>query len=365
MNCANHSDLAAVAFCRTCGKPLCNQCTRDVRGVIYCESCLAARMEGTQPATGYVPPPPGYAPVPGTTPPQTGYQQFTDQSGAVRVAPIAASGPNPALAGILAGFFPFGVGAVYCSQYAKGLAHLAIMVMLIIGVSSDVPWYLHMVLGIGIGFFYIYQIIDAVKTARAIQLGEPAPDPFGLASMFGSGPSVQAVPGEKAEPTTKIPMAAIVLIGLGILFLINTAFDFSLHRYWPLILIGLGVWSFAKQWGLLGGYRPACVCERCRTSKLMGPAMMTTLGVLFLLDEVSNIDFGKTWPAILLVIGVVKLVQSNASYNGHIGPLPPGAPGYVPSTPPPAGMPGTYQNPTPNAGAPDANTSSSSEVKNV
>ena len=45
MNCATHSDQAAVAFCRTCGKPLCNQCTRDVRGVIYCESCLAARME--------------------------------------------------------------------------------------------------------------------------------------------------------------------------------------------------------------------------------------------------------------------------------------------------------------------------------
>ena len=48
MNCATHGDTAAVAFCRTCGKPLCNQCTRDVRGVIYCEACLAARMEGTQ-----------------------------------------------------------------------------------------------------------------------------------------------------------------------------------------------------------------------------------------------------------------------------------------------------------------------------
>ena len=56
MNCATHSDTAAVAFCRTCGKPLCNQCTRDVRGVIYCEACLAARMEGTAPAAGFVPP---------------------------------------------------------------------------------------------------------------------------------------------------------------------------------------------------------------------------------------------------------------------------------------------------------------------
>ena len=365
MNCANHSDQAAVAFCRTCGKPLCTQCTRDVRGVIYCESCLAARMEGTQPAPGFVPPQSGYAPVPGTVPPQTTYQQFTDHSGNVRVAPVVASGPNPALAGILAGVFPFGVGAVYCSQYAKGLAHLAVMVLLIIGVSSDVPWYVHMFLGIGIAFFYVYQIIDAVRTAKAIQMNEPAPDPFGLASMFGSGGGAPSAPGEKTE-ATKIPIAAAVLIVLGVLFLINTAFDFSLHRYWPLILIGLGVWMFARQWGLVGGCRLGCMCERCKTRKLMGPAIMITLGVLFLLDEMSSIDFGKTWPAILLVIGVVKLVQSNASYNGHIGPLPPGATGYPPNVPPPTGTTGTYQNPAPSTnGAPDANASSSSEVKNV
>jgi len=366
MNCANHSDQAAVAFCRTCGKPLCNQCTRDVRGVIYCESCLAARMEGTQSAPGYVPPQPGSVPpATGFVPPQTGYQQFMDQGLGLKVGPGPATGPNPALAGILAGFLPFGVGAVYCSQYAKGLAHLVIMVLLIIGVSSDVPWYVHMVLGIGIGFFYLYQIIDAARTAKAIQMGEPVPDPLGLASMFGAGGAAPTGAGEKADGT-RIPIAAAVLIGLGVLFLINTAFDFSLHRYWPLILIGLGVWMFARQWGLLGGYRPFCNCDRCRTRKLMAPAILTTLGVLFLLDEVSTIEFGKTWPAILLVIGVVKLVQSNASYSGHIGPLPPGAPGYPPSTPPPAGMAGTYQSPAPStSGAPDANASSSSEVKNV
>src|SRR5262249_13376303 len=317
MNCANHSDQAAVAFCRTCGKPLCNQCTRDVRGVIYCESCLAARMEGTAPAAGFVPPgqnvyPPmgassGFSPV--TPPGQPGLN--------------INSGPNPTVAGILAGFFPFGVGAVYCSQYAKGLSHLVIMVLLIIGVSSEVPWYMHMMLGLGIGFFYVYQIIDAVRTAKAMQLGEPAPDPFGLASMFGSPPPPTGIPGVSGDKTesTKIPHAAIVLIALGVLFLINTVFTFSLHRYWPLILIALGVYSFAKNWGLLGGYQPGCVCERCRTRKLMGPAMLVTIGVLFLLHETSSVDFGKTWPAILLVIGVVKLVQSNASWAGHTGPL--------------------------------------------
>jgi hypothetical protein len=332
MNCATHSDTAAVAFCRTCGKPLCQNCTRDVRGVIYCEACLAARMEGSTPAA------PGYTPV------QTGYQQFMDQGLGIKVPPGPTSGPNPAVAGILAGFFPIGVGAVYTGQYAKGLSHLGIAVLLLIVVSSDVPWYVKMIVGISMGFFYVYQIIDSVRTARAIQMGQPAPDPFGLAQTFGAG--------EKFE-TTKVPVGAAILIGLGALFLINTMFDFNLHRFWPLILILLGVWLFAKHWGLLGSYRPRCVCERCRTRKLMGPAILVTLGVLFLLDSISSIDVGKTWPAILLVIGIVKLMQSNASSAGHSAPLPPGMSGFPPNVPPPPAAPTQQQPP------------SSGEVNNV
>ena len=125
MNCATHSDTAAVAFCRTCGKPLCNQCTRDVRGVIYCESCLAARLEGTAPAAGFVPPE------------QTVYPPMGG-AGAVPRPPVNA-GPNPTVAGIL-GAIPLGLGAVYCGQYAKGLAHLGIVVLAIVGLSSDLPW---------------------------------------------------------------------------------------------------------------------------------------------------------------------------------------------------------------------------------
>lgn len=83
--------------------------------------------------------------------------------------------------------------------------------------------------------------------------------------------------------------------------------------------------------------------------------MLVTLGVLFLLDSVSNIEFHKTWPAILLVIGVVKLLQSNASSTGHVGPLPPGEAAYPASAPPPA-APSDMTEPQP---------PSSGEVKNV
>jgi len=339
MNCATHSDSAAVAFCRTCGKPLCNNCTRDVRGVIYCEACLAARMEGTPPAAGYVPP--------AQTPPQTGYQQFMDQGLGVKVQPGPTSGPNPAVAGILAGFFPIGVGAVYTGQYAKGLAHLVIMVLLILGCGSGLPWYVVTMLAISMGFFYVYQIIDAVRSAKAIQTGEPTPDPFGLAQAFGAG--------EKFEGT-KVPAGAAILIGLGVIFLLHTAglFEFGLDRFWPLILIFLGVWMFARHWGLIGGSVAVCRCERCRTRKLMGPAILVTLGVLFLLETTSRVGFGRTWPAMLLVIGVVKLMQSNASSDGHIGSLPPGIPGVPPSAPPPPPVVESPQSPT-----------SSGEVNNV
>jgi TM2 domain-containing membrane protein YozV len=341
MNCATHSDQAAVAFCRTCGKPLCNQCTRDVRGVIYCEACLAARMEGAAsaaPASGFVPP------AQTVYPPSASYQPGP--------RPTPSSGPNPAVAGILAGFFPFGVGAVYCSQYAKGLAHLVIMVLLIIGVSSDVPWYVHTVLGLAIGFFYVYQIIDAVRSAKAIQMGEPAPDPFGLGAAFGAS--------EKMDGT-KVPAGAAVLIGLGVLFLLHTAglFEVGMGVLISLTLIVLGVWLFAKHWGLLGTSRSLCMCEHCRTRRLMVPAILVTLGVLFLLDNVSRFEFHRTWPAILLVIGVVKLVQSNASYNGHVGPLP-GPSGGPPNIPPASAVPGAPETPAQGVQPP-----SSGEVKNV
>jgi len=331
MNCATHSDQAAVAFCRTCGKPLCNNCTRDVRGVIYCESCLASRMEGAAPASPFVPPPQ-----------QTVYPPVG--SGAAPPRPAISSGPNPAVAGIL-GAIPFGIGAIYNGQYAKGLAHMIVFVLLIYGCDHAGNW--DWIFGIAIPFFILYQIIDAVRTAKALQAGAPPPDPLGLTQMFGTGEKVEG---------TKVPVGAAVLIGLGVLFLLHTAglFEIGMGLLVSLALILLGVWLFARHWGLLGDTCAACRCERCRTCKLMGPAILVTLGVLILLDSVSRIGFGRTWPAILLVIGVVKLVQSNASSAGHIGPLPPGVP---PSAPPPPQAPPAQQ--------PPASSDVSGEVKNV
>ncbi len=284
MNCANHADASAVAYCRTCGKALCANCTRPVRGVIYCEDCLGAKMEGVPAGTAA-----------GTS--------FSAASGFVPGAARArcqgqrqwrrqlSSGPNPTVAGILAGFFPFGVGAVYTGQYAKGLAHLAIFVLLVAGANAAAisgtatrsgrylrPW--HCVL-------FVYQIIDSVRSAKAIQMAQPVPDPFGLAATFGGGAKIE---------TSKIPMGAIVLILVGVLFLLHTLglTEFGLDRFWPVILIFLGGWLFARNWGLLAG---RCVARAANARAAArggswGRRSCMTIGVLFLLQNLHESNLG-------------------------------------------------------------------------
>lgn len=303
MNCANHADVSAVAYCRTCGKALCANCTRPVKGVIYCEDCLAAKMAGTMPAG------PGF--VPGAPAPAAG-------------TPMASgSGPNPALAGVLAGFFPFGVGAVYTGQYAKGLAHLLIFGMLVAGASASDHGggeILGVVCGLGIAFFYVYQIIDSIRSAHAIQAGQAPPDPFNLAQTFSGGERIDA---------KKIPAGAVILILIGAFFLLHTLglSEFGVNRFWPVLLIVLGGWMFARNFGLLGDSNSATLDPRCRTRRLMGPAMITTVGILFLLSELDVAAFHRTWPILLLVVGAVKLLQGSV---GGVGPTNPPGPGVGP-----------------------------------
>lgn len=243
MNCAVHNQSQAVAYCRTCGKALCEECKRDVMGAIYCEPCIAARLQGAPGVTapGVVPPPPPMS-VP--------------------------SAPNPTIAGLL-GFIP-GVGAMYNGQFVKAFAHVVIFVMLIIAASN-----IHWAFGWMIAFFIVYMAFEAYKTAEAKRHGLPAPDPLGLDKMFGlqepqihstglppivntaaayppvSSQSPQPPPLQVGPPPPpprdNAPTGAIVLIGLGMLFLLQNLGILRLHHLWPLFLIGIGLWLAYKR----------------------------------------------------------------------------------------------------------------------
>ena len=89
-----------------------------------------------------------------------------------------------------------------------------------------------------------------------------------------------------------------------------------------------------------------CRCPRCTLRNLMGPAIIITVGVLFLLQEVrgGGFDFSNTYPFILIVIGAILLASSAAPMTGHIdaATAPPAAPGVTPS-PPQSPLPGQEQ----------------------
>jgi TM2 domain-containing membrane protein YozV len=236
MNCANHPEVPAVAYCRTCGKPLCSACAHDIRGVVYCEECLAAHLSGTMPppAAGVVPP-------------------VERPKGA----------PSPTIAAVL-GTIP-GVGAMYNGEFAKGFIHVLIFATLI-WMSDNV----NVLFGLAIAAFVIYMPIEAYRTAKAHEMGLPPPDPLGINNWFGSAPPpnrgagatasaapMNANPGVpppvgpvepdapvSGDTCSRVPLGAFILIGVGVLFLLDEVgalhFDW-IWRFWPLILIAIGV----------------------------------------------------------------------------------------------------------------------------
>jgi hypothetical protein len=76
----------------------------------------------------------------------------------------------------------------------------------------------------------------------------------------------------------------------------------------------------------------------------MGPAVIITVGVLFLLDQVRGgfFSFWNTYPVILIVLGLISLAAAASSTEGH---LPTAAPTAVPSAQatPPSQVPGQGQ----------------------
>src|ERR1022692_3194872 len=227
MNCFNHSETPAVAYCRACGKALCNECKRTAQGTIFCdEHAPAAAIEGAirQAVVDRI-------------------AQETATAAAPPRAPgsIATGDVSPGLACLL-GFIP-GVGAIYNGQYAKGLVHAIVFGLLVSITSSGTAGDLEPLFGILIGVWVMYMALEAYHTARKRRAGEPV-DEFS---------SILDVHGRRSG----FPVGAITLIALGVLLLLSTTDVIQLHRllpYWPVLLILVGAYMLYVR--VEGGHGP-------------------------------------------------------------------------------------------------------------
>ncbi len=219
MNCFNHSETPAVAYCRTCGKALCAECKRTAQGTIFCDEHAPAEANASA----------AYA--------RDLRQQIVDDANAAAQPKPAAYPPpssavgdvSPGLACLL-GFIP-GVGAIYNGQYAKGLVHAIVFGLLVSITSSGTAGDLEPLFGILIGVWVMYMALEAYHTARKRRAGEPV-DEFS---------SILDVHGRRGG----FPIGAITLIALGVLLLLSTTDVIQLRyllRYWPVLLILAGAY---------------------------------------------------------------------------------------------------------------------------
>lgn len=200
MTCTVHTDQDAVAYCRNCGRAMCADCRREVRGLVYCEDCLAGQLHSAPAAA---------------TPAAAPAYDLAARPGI----------PNPGLA-LFLGLIP-GVGAIYNGQYAKAFAHVVILGILM-GLAGHVNGVGEPIFVLLTICFWAYMAGEAYHTAKKRQMGQTVDEWSGLLA-----------PGSRFQGSA----GAVVLIILGVIFLLDTLNIVRLNeivRYWPVILIVIG-----------------------------------------------------------------------------------------------------------------------------
>lgn len=137
---------------------------------------------------------------------------------------------SPVLAGLMA-FLP-GAGHIYLGATNRGLFFLGAFIALIFAMNSYGLRDLHPLFGILMPFLLIYNVVDAVRGARAIN----------RARAIGAPRPTFAVPFLGEEEGGRIPGWAFIVAGVFLLGV--TRFDWDLDwliDWWPVALILIGV----------------------------------------------------------------------------------------------------------------------------
>jgi hypothetical protein len=155
MYCAFHPTNAATAHCSGCNRSLCAACDHRIKAQPFCEDCIVRGAEALR------------------RPQQPAIQQVMYQPTPPRNAPSAAKATLLAL-------IP-GLGAVYNRQNLKALVHfLGTVGLWELADKTELA-----TLGVGGTVFYLFTLIDANRTAKAIAAGvDPSEDERRIKWLF-------------------------------------------------------------------------------------------------------------------------------------------------------------------------------------
>jgi hypothetical protein len=142
---------------------------------------------------------------------------------------------HPLLAGFLS-LMP-GLGQVYVGYYRRGFTNILVVAAVIALLSSNDAASLEPFLGVFLGFFWMFNLIDAARIANLYNDAVAGMAPEDLRRelvLTGRGGSIAG---------------GIGLIALGTLLFMHTMFDVSLawlKDWWPAAPIGFGVYLLVR-----------------------------------------------------------------------------------------------------------------------
>lgn len=142
---------------------------------------------------------------------------------------------SPALATVLS-LMP-GLGQVYVGYYQQGFINAIVVTICITMLSTGSVRGFEPLVAIFMAFFWLYNMIDANRRAFHYNRiadglsGEAVPDGFSTPGAAGSIP------------------VGVLLVVVGTLFLLDLNTDISMtwiEDWWPMILVGGGIWMIFK-----------------------------------------------------------------------------------------------------------------------
>lgn len=142
---------------------------------------------------------------------------------------------NPALAGILSAM-P-GLGQIYVGYYPRGFAHAVAVASMIALLNTGQFRGLEPLIGMFLAFFWLYNIIDAMRRAS-------------LYNQVLAGGDVPLLPDEFRMPSMGGSIfGGVVLLGAGFVLLLHTRFGMPLdflEEWWPVIPMMLGAYLLTR-----------------------------------------------------------------------------------------------------------------------
>ena len=292
MDCVNHPGVAATAYCQNCGKAMCANCVRNAPGgQILCEPCAMAWQNLQQP---FVPPPVGSpnpvaAAVLGLIPGVGAMYNGQFFKGLIHVVIFAVIISITTHYGLFGLFIPAWILYQAFEAYHTAVARRdGLPLPDPLGLNEVGNW-----LNLGgqqnhpgaqppVGGAPPAGVGGPAQPGYQAQTGYQAPPSGYQAPPYGApyqapqaggyqqpgytpvagftnpyadpgAPPIPPVPPEPPIPPLhwrrKEPIGAVILVGFGLILLLNQMgfAEHFLHYMWPLIFIGLGAWLIVRR----------------------------------------------------------------------------------------------------------------------